>query len=707
MSNSDHVYRVHPAIGFARVGNSEEYYLGPETMAGYPTDGDGSIAGGLPIRAGTESETIRSSELRDREGALKRQAARFRIFEYPKQAAESYPTGAGTEITVGSTVGRKRVIDIIWTVHLANKKANSYVLNDDLGMAVYESAHASELQLRNAAEGSDLNNAARLRRLVIDPGPRAIRGTDSAAVKFDKETCASFWDSGDEIKELSYYPKSFPDDGFAQLYTPVGKIETLGELRTDERGRLLVLSAYGKACGWLQPDGTPFPLIGDAIAPGVYGDVNSDGWFDDTGDGPVSAVLVLEGGEVQTVHGAWVVSTDPSYAPQIRNAVTLWDDIYDTWVRKLGLAPDIFQSRFQDSYQPFFEDQLFPIFRAAAMQRWTTNLPGRAVEAHNCVGRISAADAPGETILTGLAFIRNPNNPPESGVGAPFMPLSMGDAGKSFLSVTLTQYFFLSQWDKNLFHKEGGPRLGPGEFLDKAVMANCLGGRFCPGIEMTFVIRDPALYRADWQESGAGPFRIRARELDYNRAQCSQSFLTVGYVPLHPGPDGITPAPLEPGDASKFMAIPWHTDYNSCATHNTAPNPSNSTTIYWSWPAQRPVQIYRAEDVCDGKLGPQRYSVRGAGTETDDLGNAGRYQELIDSVLNWHRIGFVIQGSVIDGEVSYGPDEYLEVESRLDVPEITPWPMNALGSGNFSGAQSSTGPQSGNGSPGSSDSQSS
>src|SRR4029077_7167183 len=103
--------------------------------------------------------------------------------------------------------------------------------------------------------------------------------------------------------------------------------------------------------------------------------------------------------------------------------------------------------------------------------------------------------------------------------------------------------------------------------------------------------------------------------LDYSRVQASQPFLTVGYVPLELRPDGLS-APLEPGDTSKFMAIPWHTDYNSCATHPTSPNPLNSTTLYWSWPAQRPVNVFLADEVgYDGrKLGPQRYSVRGAGT---------------------------------------------------------------------------------------------
>jgi hypothetical protein len=99
MEFSESVLRVHPAIGIARVGNSEEYCISPESLAGLEgagLEGAGlgggggeageATVGGLPIRPGTEAETITSGELRDRDGALKRQAARFRIYRYPKGA---------------------------------------------------------------------------------------------------------------------------------------------------------------------------------------------------------------------------------------------------------------------------------------------------------------------------------------------------------------------------------------------------------------------------------------------------------------------------------------------------------------------------------------------------------------------------------------------------------------------------------------------
>ena len=123
-------FKIHPAIGIARVGNSSSYFLGPETMAGTPAaDGD-KASGGAPIKPGTENELVTSSELRDNDGKLKRQAARFKIFEYPEEEITNYPTGQGTEITIGSTVtiggNTNKITNIIWTCHLANKKANSW-----------------------------------------------------------------------------------------------------------------------------------------------------------------------------------------------------------------------------------------------------------------------------------------------------------------------------------------------------------------------------------------------------------------------------------------------------------------------------------------------------------------------------------------------------------------------------------------------------
>jgi hypothetical protein len=250
------------------------------------------------------------------------------------------------------------------------------------------------------------------------------------------------------------------------------------------------------------------------------------------------------------------------------------------------------------------------------------------------------------------------------------MPLSLGDANKSFLSPTKTQYFFLEQWSyQNTSLKPPAP-LGAGEFLDRAVLVNCLGGRFSPGIEMTFICRQKNLYIEDWQTTPGGPFRINAKTLDYNNAVPNKAFLTGGWFPLR------TPNPaVEPGDISKFMSIPWHTDYNSCATHTTDPEIPGNNTLYWSWPAERPVAVYAAHDVqydAEGNpaLGSQRFSVRGPGAESAKPECYGRYQNRCEILTNWEKIGTVIQATAISGagegtQPEYRAEWFLEVESKL------------------------------------------
>ena len=687
MATSELNFRVHPAIGFARVGNSDNYYLGPETAASMPIAGE-TYTGGIPLNAET-LEPIKSSEIRDSEGALVRQAARFKVFYYPRDEAEAYPNGGGTELTIGDTVDGKTVKDIIWTVHVANKKANAYVLeNPDIGdrdLLIHGYENGNLPPVRNPQESStNPNDINRLEKLVIDPGPRTILGTSDDVAKFNREEAASFYnDDSNAVEALPDYPKSFPDESFpGRMYNPWGEIDTLGELRTDCDGRLIVTGGYGRASSILRtsselnpakgvkPPLEPFPLEEP---------VDNDGWFDDTSDGPIEATIVFDDDSTAKVHGAWVNSTDPSFAPQTQNAVSLWDDVFDTWVRKLDLNPEIWRDgEYNPDYKPAFPDHVLPFFVAASSQRWNTNLPSFAIAAHEAVGRISAQDKPDETIMAGLAFVRNPNLDEQSYQGAPFMPLSLGDNGKSFLSPSLTEYFFLSQWDAGVYEKEAQP-MGDGERLDRDILINCLGGRFSPGIDMTFIVRQPDLYIQNWREVGCGPFRIRPAQLDYSQVSSDRPFLGEGYTPLH-----VTDG-LQPGDGSKFMSAPWHTDYNSCAAHNTAPNPPDNSqparsTLYWSWPAQRPVAVYTAQDAKEGVLKRQRYSVRGPGTGSTDPGEQGRFQEYIDYVLHWPEVGVILQATQIDDvDGEFKDDWYLEVQSQLqnDNSEVEPWPINS------------------------------
>lgn len=729
MSNNN-IFRIHPSIGIARVGNSEEYYLGPETMAGMDGLTDSDPMGGLPIKKGQETQTITSDDLRDAEGKLKRQAARFKIYGYTDSEIQQYPTQAGSEIKVNSSVeinGTTKIVKtILWQVHLANKKANSWI-EPEQGITAYNNQGQTPFvrnpEFPNSAQMTGVNEeektctnsheifAEKSRReiLVLDAGPHVVSKGGQESIAFNATGKNEIID-GATTKNV-IYPKQFPVyNGEAPENET---IESLGDMETDEFGRLIVVGAYGKASGFKGAG------IYDPKAE-LENAVNNDCWYDDTADGPVTAVLVFTDGTSHAVEGSsWVVTSDPSYAPQIANVVSLWEDMYNTWVEKFDLEPSLYTSNgaktpvnnkaynlgkgYNENYVPKFESQVKPMLNAANLQMWATNLVSNGEGAHKNVAKQPMNNPQWKEIMD---FIRNPNaeNNNDYPQNATRMPLSLGDSGTpadNFLAMSRTQYFFMYQW---LIRGvvASGDTLGAGELLDRNILGNCLGGRFSPGIEMTFIIRDTHLYQ-NWKNgstySPAGPFRIDMDIIDYDNLQTPA--LGVGYTPTNT-------TKVEPGDICKFMSIPWHTDYNSCATHTTVPNEQNSKMTYWSWPAQRPVAVYTYEDlVCSeaNTLDLQRFSVRGEGTnayydadapapdhiKVQNTGTAsarvGRYQEYIDFVSNWHNVGTVIQGSSIQQTSAEKAknissellkESFLEVQSKFikdDSNKVVPGPI--------------------------------
>ena len=206
---------IHPAIGVARVGNSQdEYFYGPEVV--HP----------LPEQPGF---------YKDETGALKRQAALFRVYGY----------NAAGQVVAELTADNA---EIAWTAHVANTKAAWYEFQ--IALDIPEAATAPPSNLRNA----DVKGPARA-QLVIDPGPRSITGRNEQGQQYA-------FDSG-------------------QFFgTPV----YLGELRTDGAGRLVFLGGRGVSAS---RDGKPAVTF-----------ANNDGWTDDTSDGPVTARVRLGGVEL-------------------------------------------------------------------------------------------------------------------------------------------------------------------------------------------------------------------------------------------------------------------------------------------------------------------------------------------------------------------------------------------------------------------------
>src|SRR6266446_2358733 len=270
--------KIHPAIGIARLGNSPTgFFIGPECP-------------GLNTRP--------KGGYKDKQGRVKRQVARFRVFGYDKKGK------LVREITTAEA-------KIEWTVHLANGKA-AWKQFDGLD---------PNQPLRNAGVGARDT-------LVIDPGHHMITGVNKSA--------------------------KFNTGKFLGVTVP------LGETRTDNRGRLLVLGGFGHSAS---PGNVPLVTF-----------ANNDGWHDDVSDGPVNAVVKFKKGG-KTIHaaGAWVICPPPRFAPPIYTVLTLYEVLLQAAVDKLGHKVPA---------KPSFTRDIYPLLQRAIKMRWVTAMI-TSVNAHN------------------------------------------------------------------------------------------------------------------------------------------------------------------------------------------------------------------------------------------------------------------------------------------------------------------------------------
>ncbi len=590
----DITYHIHPAIGIARVGNAPEaFYIGPETANGLPT---------LPEAPGRR---FGAEDFRDGEGRLKRQAARFRIFR-------RRPGSAPEEVTLDSA----DVAGIRWTAHLANKKSSWYRFRTTKGQHGYGPNHP----LRNPTV---IGEAAR-QRLIIDPGPRSVAGRlaggAGAAVEFSRASIPTGYRGG-----------SFPPAGLKPL-----AIETLGALRTDEAGRLLLLGGHGNS-GSIDAE----PRLADYA--------NNDGWWDDTSDGPVRARIRLRSGEEIDAAPAWVLVAPPSYAPEIGNLVTLYDTILDTAVRRLAARPDIFEHGLWKTgaagYRPHFETEIRPIFERGAGYPWVSDIP-RGAHSFDLVALADPGPAQADNRRFFLDILRGPGeeNAIESHIPViSMMPLLAGDdaidaemdagalqATSKYLALTDTQYFMLQQWAAGYFEPGAGPVESPDAALTRGVLENCVGGAFSPGIETGWITRDGAIY--------AAPFRIRARDP-------GSGSLSLGIDPA---------AGLEPGDLTRCMALPWQADFNECATQRV------QGRLLWWWPAQRPTTVFLPGPSNAGDPGPR---VPWIGSDEDPTSKHYlAFPDHMDMLRDWDKLGFILD----QGEP--GRPRFVEVARRLPRP---------------------------------------
>lgn len=527
-------YKIFPSIGIARVGNSKEFYLAPET------------AGGLPIlideNYDPSGEEFTANDFRDKNKKLRRQAARFRLYRCDAN---------GTPIEEVVPGEDSQVANIVWTVHLANKKSSWYEFKCLDGEQGYVSNHP----LRN----SDYP-AEKRQELIIDPGSRTI----AAKANGDYKNSAYF----DRQHNPDNYPMTFPPDNLKPH-----NIDYLGEIHTNSQGQLIVAGGKGHS--------------GSRYTPVIKQFANNDGWWDDTSDGPITAQVVLKDGSQQEAASAWMLVGPPAYAPQIQNLVTLYDTIYDVAVREFKLRTDIYKNGvWSAGYKPDFNTEIRPILERGDRYPWVVAIPPKP---HTFDYELLGNPDPSYNSLRQYIFneVRPPNKQntlSSSQTGYPMMPYLAGDdalgssqQASKYLTFTKTQYFLLQQWSKGIFtnNEASSSKESSAEDLTRGVLENCVGGGFSPGIEMTWISRNPNIY--------SEPFRIKKKAT----------------IPHPLSLDLDLEAGLEPGDITKFMAIPWQADFNECSSQ-----PIDDRILWW-WPPQRPTFVYIEKGKRTGDVSPE------------------------------------------------------------------------------------------------------
>ncbi|MCF2875083.1 MULTISPECIES: LodA/GoxA family CTQ-dependent oxidase [unclassified Tenacibaculum] len=520
--SSDCIVRaaIYPPIGITRVGNSkDEYFIGP--LVDEP------------------EAKMDQYAYRDKTGALKRQAAQFRIYGF---------NAAGKAVKELTSDNAK----ITWHSHLANQKASWYQFQIALDIPDAQDPNIPPSLLRNI----DVKDRS---TLLIDGGAQSI--------------------STPNVKEGHEFRGEFQSK---EVY--------LGEMRTDQKGRLIMLGGHGKSEN----------LKGDIAITFA----NNEGWYDDTSDGPITAEVEYEGVQLK-VEPAWVVCAPPDYAPMQKSVRTMWDLMRDVAV-KSGML--------ERPARPSFKKDILPIFERMTNLQWVN------------AGFAAAFGWGGQFDYTTVEWVKKLNDPSSanyemrrtisnnfrrydvSGAEAPQLwPWTYGDAvsipttGSVRQHSTLSglQLEFLDQWvegdfDADFVDMTGCPHIPKPleiddlpveeqpDMLTKAAMEFCLADAFHPGCEMTWPMRTSGMYSA--------PFRLKHApktplvDTSYYGSTMNSDVLTLSAGPLLGG--------QVPGGITRWMAIPWQTDTASCRDGYTK---SYDPYLPTFWPARVPNNILSEE----------------------------------------------------------------------------------------------------------------
>ncbi|MDC9701250.1 MAG: CTQ-dependent glycine oxidase GoxA [Alphaproteobacteria bacterium] len=619
---------IYPAIGISRVGGSDKWYLSPE-VPGSAKPPEGGYKDGME--------------------RIKKQVQRFRVYAFDSK----------------DRIIREIKADeakIKWDVHVANTKAAWYGFRNPMDNG--EEAPGIPGKQRNPSITSDKE---REKMLIIDGGKTSISGS-------------SIENNGRLFKKDNVTPRYSMEGKFYNEH----KVN-LGELRTDENGRLLVFPANGTSKSPVNASITSFS--------------DNESWYDDLCDGSINATVTFDTGQEMKADGAWICTVGPNFAPEIAPIISLYDVIQDLNIKKKwDKVPES-----PLSYRKY----IHPIFHRLALMDWVSGVERLRTAWTGTFGDLSNQslwhklhDPSRKNKAFRQDFFSKMRNKNKRGnedyheerMKMPFMPGEGVDYENSpllWLSFTELQRSYLERWVSGDFiddyEEEKLDMVSDIDDLDlalrphaltEAALEPCSGGAFHPGVELSYYLRHAPMYARN-NNTRSEPFRI-ARG---NRPALLHNIgRQLNPKNLLEGGNGSPPpiGPQMPGDLTRWMGLPWQSDAFSCQQVLMR---QDFPVAVW-WPALLPIDVLPEEyyrQLMRTDLTPKERrtffetrvswsrGVPGIGHHA----NASYWDGITHMVYLWERLGFIVRKDGPKGTESVeGIPEQLFVESERGPVEL-------------------------------------
>lgn len=660
--------RIYPSIGIARLGN------GPATK------NDVVFTPEVPWK-NLYDETL---EFRTHNGALKKQAQRFYIYECDDNGKPIRKLDPST------------CTSIEWTVEVANKKPFWYDFNNSLDLSIqtknqnlspkfYDDAIAPGI-------GASYRNPNVINKQKINPTDKNFRK------ELVNSPTAVTVTSGNDSDQRKVIAGKFPFPAGHTLLSQVAiALETtprdvnLGTVEYDE-GTLIFYPADGVSAS-LNPS-----------------DLNTDfadnsNWYDDICDGKVTARVTI-GSETFELNNAdtsaWIATAPPDYAPQIQPLSTMYDLI-------CGTANKSYQTDFSLVFPVLYRlyrmqwvnlsDFLSPSFREVIDQLSPEEfkmLYSNAPEASPVRQKIfnlfrdplynytnepiipSKSKTDIANIGLGTESIKYPSYPGD-GINYPGSPAQWfaippilyeelkkwRDGNFESLSGEYTSMDALGMYYQSQYLEAAKDPSKSALLMTRAVLETLYGGGFHPGVELTWPMRHAQMYAENsvtYEQVTAGNSFFGLREIRIASAtKEEQAEIFYNDFGFEMNADDISESlspdspkhwlwKTTPGDLTKWMGIPWQSDAGSCQKvflDSQYPIPA------W-WAANLPVDILTEESLVamrNKQISPDMvqylYANREPWLMTTDIGFVGYHAEggymngLINMVYQWKDISVV------------------------------------------------------------------